>query len=317
MDWMACNHSLFVYVPAAVAILLPWALVSAQRAGRGIRPWWLTCRYLAWCGLLFSLVALFSGFLQAQHQNLLAPGQFLAPKGGLRLHQILGASSLLLGALTLKTLFRRREEHQGLGFLALFTGLAWVAVSLGAMWYGRQLGQPRVASEPLPVKAVQPTVPALLAAPGEAQVPTRALDYLSLVPMHEEPVRSALHGNRWIRVWANPAAVEAYRAGQRLPEGAFLVMNSQEDRWGRPGIEAGPLYSMEMKGGKAHFTYYWARVPEAKRGETGGADRAYWHGEDSHLGSCLTCHADGLAPKKDRSTWVVPRRPKPQAPSGN
>jgi hypothetical protein len=104
--------------------------------------------------------------------------------------------------------------------------------------------------------------------------------------------------------------VEAYRAGQRLPEGAFLVMSSQEDRWGRPGIDAGPLYSMEMKGGKVRLAYYWPRVPEAKRGETGGADRAYWHGEDSHLGSCLTCHADGLAPAKDRSTWVVPRKPK-------
>ncbi len=263
------------------------------------------------------MVALFSGFLQAKQQNFLAPGQFLAPKGSgvmalFRLHQILGLSSLVLGALTLKAVFRRREEHQGLGMLALCLGLLWSAATLAGLWYGHQLRQPAL-SEPAPLKVDPPVAAPRPAAPmpgGEAQVPVRALDYLSLVPMHSEPVRNALHGNRWIRVWASPGAEEAYRNGQKLPEGAFLVMNSLEDHWGRPGLEAGPLYALEMKGGKAHFTFYWPHVPEAKRGETAGAERAYWHGDDPNLASCLKCHLDGLAPKKDRSTWTVPRKPK-------
>jgi len=315
MDWMAHNHAIFVHVPVAVAILIPLALVSAQRAGRGIRPWWLTCRYLAWGGVLFTIAAVFSGFLEAKQLNFLAPGQFFAAKGTgtARIfwqHQVLGATSLGLGLLTLKAVFRRREEHQSLGFLTLFVGLLWVAASLGAAWNGSQLGRPQWAPEPPPVKAVDPRPVVAAPVDPEATAPLRALDYLSLVPMHAEPVRNPLHGNRWIRVWVTPGAEEAYRAGQKLPEGALLVMSSTEDRWGRPGMDAGPLYALEMKEGKPRFTFYWPRVPAAKRGETGGAERAYWRGEDSNLAGCLSCHLDGLAPKRDRSSWVVPKKPK-------
>lgn len=317
MDWIAHNHAIFAHVPVAVAILIPWALVSAQRAGRGIRPWWVTCRYLAWGGVLFSLGAVLSGGLQARHLNLLIPGQLLAPKGSgalalFRLHEVLGASSLVLGLLTLKAVFRRREEHQGLGFLPLVLGLFWSAASLGAGWYGVQVGRPPVPVAAAPVAAPVPPPPPSGVEP-EANAPLRALDYLSLVPMHTEPVRNPLHGNRWIRVWVTPGAEAAYRAGQRLPEGALLVMSSLEDRWGRPGVEVGPLYALEMKNAKAQFTFYWPRVPEAKRGETGGAERAYWRGEDPNLASCLNCHLDGLALKRDRSSWVVPKKPKADA----
>jgi hypothetical protein len=325
MDWMALKHSVFVHVPVAVAMLIPLALVAAQRAGRGIRPWWVTCRYLAWGGVLFSVAAILSGFLLAKKLNFLPPGLFLAPKGSgaaaiFRLHQGLGVSGLVLGLLTLQAAFRRREEHQGLGFLPLFLGLLWAAVSLGAGWYGGQLGQPPLPSEPALVKA-EPTPitpPPPVSAEAEGKAPSRALDYLSLTPMHAEPVRNPLHGNRWIRVWVTPGAEDAYRAGQKLPEGALLVMSSLEERWGRPGLDAGPLYAMEMKDGKPQFTFYWPRVPAAKRGETGGAERAYWRGEDPNLASCLSCHLDGLATKRNRSSWVVPKKPKVEGPtSGN
>ena len=318
MDWTASNHSFFVHVPVAVAVLLPFALISSQRAGRGIRPWWLTCRYLAWGGVLFSLVAVFSGLLQAKHLNLLAPGQFLAAKGTgvatiFRLHQLLGASSLVLGVFTLQAVSRRRADHQGLGFLGLLVGTLWAVAILAAGWYGGQLGKPQTAFAPAPVKVnpvpvphvVVPVVTPPSASGAEATAPFRALDYQSLVPMHVEPVRNPLHGNRWIRVWVSPGAETAYQTGQKLPEGSLLVMNSLEDRWGRPGLDVGPLYAMEMKDGKPHFTYYWPRVPVARRGETGGAERAYWRGEDANLASCLSCHLDGLALKRDRSSMVA------------
>jgi uncharacterized membrane protein len=321
MDWMAHNHSVFVHVPVAVAILIPLALLSAQRAGRGIRPWWVTCRYLAWGGVIFSVAALLSGLLLAKQLNFLAPGQFLAPKGSgdaaiFRLHQALGASSFVLGILTLKAVFRRREEHQGLGFLALFLGLLWATAMLGAGWYGGQLGQPSAPVAPVPVKLEVQTAPVVTVDP-EIKAPLRALDYLSLVPMHSEPVRNPLHGNRWIRVWASPGTEEAYRAGNKLPEGSLLVMSSAEDRWGRPGFDPGPLYALEMKDGKPRFSYYWPQVPVSKRGETGGAERVYWRGEDPSLAKCLNCHSNGLALKRDRSSWTVPKKPKVEVPPTN
>lgn len=312
MDWIAHNHLVFVHVPVAVAVFLPLALVSAQRAGRGIRPWWVTCRYLAWGGVLFSVVAVISGFLHAKELNLLAPGQILAPRGvgevaTFRLHQLLGALSLLLGALTLKAAFRRREEHQGLGFLALLMGLLWSAAILGASWYGHGLTRPVPRVEAAKVASQAPVVPP---ADPEAKAPLRALDYLSLVPMHTEPVRNPQHGNRWIRVWVSPGAEDAYRAGEKLPEGSLLVMSSVEDRWGRPGQESGPLYALETKQGQPRLTLYWPQVPVSRRGEVGGAARAYWRGEDANLASCKTCHSVGLAPRRDRSSWVVPRKPR-------
>ncbi len=147
-------------------------------------------------------------------------------------------------------------------------------------------------------------------------MPVRALDYLNLVPMEAEPVKSPPHGNRWIRVWANAKAEEAYRNGNPLPDGSLVVMSSVEDRWGRPGFDPGPLYALEMKpGGKPSLTFYWARVPEEHRNETLGQERAYWRGDDPHLKDCLACHGNGMAPAKDRSRWGIP---KPKAkPGGN
>jgi len=316
MDWIAHNHSVFVHVPVAVAVFIPLALISAQRAGRGIRPWWVTCRYLTWGGVLFSVVAVISGFLHSKELNLLAPGQFMAPRGVgeaavFRLHQLLGVSSLLLGGLTLKAVFRRREEHQGIGFLALMMGLLWASAILGTTWYGRKLTRP-LAPEPVPAKAESPVVPVQAADP-EAKAPLRALDYLSLVPMHSEAVRNPLHGNRWIRVWVTPGAEEAYRASQKLPEGSLLVMSTVEDRWGRPSQESGPLYALETKQGQPWFTFYWPQVPAGKRGEVGGATRVYWRGTDANLASCMACHSQGLALRRDRSSWVVPKKPKVDA----
>ncbi|MDP2874806.1 MAG: hypothetical protein Q8O00_01400 [Holophaga sp.] len=314
MDWTALNHVVFVHVPVAVAFLLPWALIAAQRSGRGMRPWWVTCRYLAWMGVLVSLIAAFSGLLLARRLNFLAPDQLLAQGGSgdaaiFRLHQIFAGSSLLMGIVTLKALFRRRADHQNIGFLGLLFGLIWAGTTLGAGYYGGKLRQPSEQLEP------PPAAPAIVEKPvSTTEMLPRMLDYLSLEPMHSEPVRNPLHGNRWIRVWVTSGAEEAYRKGEKLPDGSLLVMSSTEERWGRPGPDAGPLYAMEMKAGKPVFAYYWPRVPLAKRGETGGAERAYWQGEDSKLSSCMTCHLDGLVPTRDRSTWTVPRKPKVESP---
>lgn len=314
LDWSIFKHPVLVHVPVAVALLLPWALVAAQRPGRGIKPWWVTCRYLGWMGFLFSLAAVASGLLEARNQGLLSPGAWLAGAlSPLRFHQIAALASLLVGAVTLRLMFRRREEHQGLGILPLLTGFLWCASLLVAGWGGAQL---RSDGAPAPVP---PEPPARSAAPPAAEAdPLWVLDPASLEPLHPEPVKSAPHGNRWIRVWATPEAAAAYRAGGPLPEGGRVVMSTLEDRWGRPGFEAGPAYGLERQGGELRFSLHWSRVPEAKRAEVGGADRAVWTGDAPGLTACRTCHGEGFAPVRDRSTWGIPKpRPKTvETPAG-
>lgn len=316
LDWSIFKHPVLVHVPVAVALLLPWALVAAQRPGRGIKPWWVTCRYLGWMGFLFSLAAAASGLAEARVQDLLAPGAWLAPaeQSVLRVHQIAALASLVLGAFTLRLMFRRREEHLGLGFLPLLTGLLWCASLLGAAWFGARLREQARAPEP-PAPAASPAP-----APESAPVPETSwvLDPLALEPLHPEPVKSAPHGNRWIRVWATPEAAAAYRAGAPLPEGGRVVMSTLEDRWGRPGFEAGPSCGLERQGGELRFTLHWSRVPEAKRAEVGGAARALWTGDAPGLAACRACHGEGFAPARQRSTWGIPKpKPKPAETPAN
>jgi len=321
MEWITPRHSLFTHLPVAVAVLLPWALMAAQRPGRGIRPWWITCRYLSWAGVVGGVLAAFVGILQARAHGLLPQGGYLAPKGtGLALlfrqHELLGLGSLALGVLCLRSVFRKRQEYQGIGILSLFLGLLWSATSLMAIYRGDQLAFSKVA--PAPKVDAQPAPPPVqppVVVDPEAKVPLRALDYLSLEPMHVEPVKSLPHGNRWIRVWVNPEAAKAYRLGDPLPEGSLVVMSTLESRWNRPGAEQGPLYALEIKpGGKPALTFYWSKVPEGRRSETHGADRAYWRGDAPELQSCLGCHAQGAVPMKNRSHWVAsfPSRVKTQ-----
>lgn len=306
LDWLIFKHPVLVHVPVAMAVLLPWALVAAQRPGRGIKPWWVTCRYLAWMGFLFSLASAVTGLMEARAQGLLAPGAWLASAlSPLRLHQIAALASLILGGLTLRLMFRRREEHQGLGLLPLSTGLLWCASLLAAGWHGARLRMD--APPPQTAPATQAPAAPVAAKPDLAWV----LDPAALEPLHPEPRRSGPHGNRWIRVWATPEAAAAYRAGAPLPEGGRVVMNTLEDRWGRPGFEAGPSYGLERQGGELRFTLHWSRVPEAKRTEVGGADRAVWTGDTPGLAACRACHGGGFAPARDRSTWGIPK-PKPK-----
>lgn len=309
MDWIALKHALLSHLPVATGLLLPWALLAAQRPGRGIRPWWTVARYLGGAGCLGLLAAFLSGFAAARLRGLIPSHRFLPlPAMGsgvdalLFRHAVLGGASLLLAGGALWAMTRFRKDHQSLGLLALTLGLAWSAVLLltGESGYRLAHGQSRVV---IPVSA-----PAVVRTPQaepdpEAKAPLRALDYAALEPIHPEPLKSLAHGGRWIRAWANPEAAAAYRSGQSLPPGAFVVLSSVEDRWGRPGPEGGPLYALEMKASGPALTFYWPRIPVDRRREFGGDSRAYWRGNDTHLDACRACHAAGMADPSKRSRW--------------
>ncbi|MBP1771184.1 MAG: hypothetical protein H6P99_347 [Holophagaceae bacterium] len=312
MDWIALKHALLSHLPVASGLLLPWALIAAQRPGRGIRPWWTVSRYLGWTGLLGTLGAVVSGFASGRLLNLIPDHRLLplpasghGPDAVLFRHALLGGASLLLAIAALWAMNRPRKDHQGLGFLTLVVGLAWSALLLLAGEGGYRLAHANRV--PLPPPVAVPASPAQTAPPvaadPEANAPLRALDHAALEPIHSEPVKSPAHGGRWIRAWASPTAAAAYRAGQPLPQGALVVLSSTEDRWGRPGADVGPLYALEMKPLGPSLTFYWARIPMEQRREFGGESRAYWRGDDAHLASCRSCHANGMADPAQRSRW--------------
>ncbi|MCE1205461.1 MAG: hypothetical protein LWW79_12755 [Holophagaceae bacterium] len=313
MDWIALKHALLSHLPVATGLLLPWALIASQRPGRGIRPWWTVARYLGWAGLLGTLCAFVSGFATGRFLALIPPHRLLpalphgpGPEALLIRHALWGLGSLVVGVGATWAMNRSRKDHESLGFLALLLGLTWCAALLVVGEGGYRLAHGSTRAVAPMTAAVALPAPRPDADP-EGHLPIRALDYGSLEAIHPEPVKSPAHGGRWIRAWVSPDAAPAYRAGQPLPPGALVVLSSTEDRWGRPGVEAGPLFALEMTASGPSLTLYWARIPMDRRPDFGGESRVYWRGQDVHLEACRTCHAEGIADPAQRSRWRAKR----------
>lgn len=326
MEWIALKHALLSHLPVATGLLLAWPLLAAQRAGRGIRPWWTVARFLGWAGILGTLSSVVSGFASGRFLALIPPHRILppwsmgsGPEALLIRHAALGSLSLLLGLAAVWAMNRHRKDHQSIGALALALGLAWSVVLLVAGENGYRLSHThvRVASPAVaPALTAAATASKASADPAaqvraevdpEAKLPLRALDFAALEAIHPEPVKSPAHGGRWIRAWASPEAAAAYRAGEPLPKGALVVLSSVEDRWGRPSPEVGPLYALDMKAGGPSLAFYWARIPMEERRKFGGDSRSYWRGSDPHLEACQACHAGGMADPRQRSRWRARR----------
>ncbi len=316
MEWIALKHALLSHLPVATGLLLPWALLVAQRPGRGNRPWWTVARYLGWAGILGTLCSFVSGYASGRllalvplHRTLPQWATGAGTEALFFRHAVLGCAALLLGLGAVWAMNRPRKDHQSLGLLALGLGLAWSAVLLVTGEGGYRLAHQHVRAVN-PVMAPAPPAVAKTEPDPEARLPVRALDFASLEVIHPDPVKSPAHGGRWVRAWSSPEAAAAYRSGQALPQGALVVLSTVEDRWGRPGPEGGPLYALEMKAKGPSLTFYWSRVPMKLRPEFGGDSRAYWRGEDPHLEACRSCHAAGMADPAQRSRW----RPKRVVP---
>jgi hypothetical protein len=206
----------------------------------------------------------------------------------MRRHQLAALGALAAGLLTLWSLHRDRREHDGIGKTALTAGLLWALASGAAGFYGGRMvwtAPPAAASAPAAAEA--PADP-------EADLPVRYLDYGSLEPFQRAYVRGAAHGMKWERTWISASGLDAFKQGRPLPPGAFAVLTTVEDAWGRPGADPGPLYAYEiLASGKPSFVLYWGKVPAARQKDFGGADSAYWRKDAPQLKSCLQCHAGG------------------------
>jgi len=308
LELLAREHPAFVHVPLGLVIALPLAMLLSFRP-RHPHAWKITSFYIAVIACLGSLLALFSGLLWGRQISLIAPGGFMPHVATskqvlqrmLQLHELAALVGVVLGALCTFLIWRslredrvapdvnpqhRRAIDRGVGIPALAVALLWV-VSWGIS--GKLGGILVFGNEETNRAAAE--ADAAKRADIEAELPIRALDYASLEPATDTPVRSVQHSNRWVRVWVTASGIDAYKAGKQLPPGAYAVMSTYEDMKGKPGFEPGPLYFRETKSdGTPYVAFYWPRVPEAKRSETGGEDAVYLRSPDPKVQACMDCH---------------------------
>ncbi len=310
LDLIATEHPAFVHVPLGMVIALPFAMAFSFKA-KHPHPWKLASFFIAGLAFMGCMVALISGLLWGRQISLIPPGGFFPVVASqkqvlqkmLQLHEIAALVGVVIGLLCLILLWRslrqdrdarhnvptlrRRLSDRGVGLAPMLFSLLWLASwgfcgKLGGiMVFGNEETNKAAAAAD---QAKKNDV--------EADLPIRALDYASLEPVQAAPMKSKAHGNRWVRIWVTASGIADYKAGKPLPAGTYAVLSTMEDAHGKPGQELGPLYMREtLADGRVSFAFYWPRVPEASRTQTGGEDSAYWRSPSEKLQACAVCHA--------------------------
>lgn len=310
LDLIATEHPAFVHVPLGMVIALPFAMAFSFKA-KHPHPWKLASFFLAGLAFMGAVVALVSGLFWGRQISLIPPGGYFPVVASekqvlqkmLQLHEIAAIVGAIIGFVCLALLWRtlrqdedahhaaptlrRRLADRGVGLAPLMVSLLWLAFwgfcgKLGGiMVFGNEATNKAAAAAD---QAKRNDV--------EADLPIRALDYASLEPAQMIPMKSKAHGNRWARIWVTASGIDDYKAGKPLPAGAYAVLSTVDDAKGKPGQEPGPLYMRETQAdGHQSFVFYWPRVPETSRAQTGGEDFAYWRSPSEKLQSCAVCHA--------------------------
>jgi phosphate/sulfate permease len=318
IDFIAREHPAFVHIPLGLVAVLPVAMLASfyPKHGRILAG---TSFFIAVIGWLGSTAALVSGLIWGRQINLIGPSAYLplvvndrqVLQKILQIHVLAAVAGFIIGGICVLLLWRiwrhdlrtasdgpehrhhpgRRFWERGVGAPALLVGFLW----LGCWGFSGKLGGIMVFGNEETNRAAAEADRAKRN-DVEADLPIRALDYASLEPAESAPARSKAHGDRWRRVWVSASGIDAYKAGNPLPPGAYAVMSTFTDTKGKPSTEPGPLYMKETKAdGTTAFTFYWARVPEALQKEFGNQDSAYWRSPDPKLATCLGCHEKGAA----------------------
>ncbi len=310
LDLFAREHPAFVHVPLGLVIALPFAMAISFKA-KHPHPWKLASFFVSGLALMGAVVALASGLYWGRQISLIPAGGYFPAVASqkqvlqrmLQLHEIAALVGVVFGAICLALLWRtlrqdedvhhaaptlrRRLSDRGVGFAPMFFSLLWLASwgfcgKLGGiMVFGNEETNKAAAAAELAKKN-----------DAEADLPIRALDYASLEPALAAPMKSKAHGNHWARIWVTASGIDAYKAGKPLPAGAYAVLSTVDDSHGKPGQEPGPLYMREtLADGRVSFAFYWPRVPESSRAQTGGEEFVYWRSPSEKLQACAVCHA--------------------------
>ena len=285
------EHPALVHVPLGLVVCLPIMMVAAFRS-RYPQTWRRMAFRVGLLALSLSVLTLISGFYWARMLSLIPAGAWLpqvaaqgqALQRTLRAHELSALAGYGIGVACLLLLRKsyHAPEQQGWTAVCLVATLAWA----GTWGYVGRLGGIMVFGNAETNQAAAGAITARKDA-AEAELPIRALDFASLEPAQPTAFHSRGHGGRLARTWVTASGIDAFQAGKPLPTGAYAVMSTLQDAQGTPG----PLYMREVKGdGSQAFAFYWPRVPESARAETGGEDYIYSRSPDKGVASCAGCH---------------------------
>ncbi len=171
------------------------------------------------------------------------------------------------------------------------------------------------APKPAPAPAGEaPATP--VSAPGEVPDAVQSAswsDWKSYTNVSPGPWISKTHGKRFVEIYVNDVALEAYKtAGAKLPVGSIVVKPSWENEDGTPGAD-GPLFVMEkMSEGYApesddwFYAFQWESPPEKWAAKLG--TNVDWRSPSEKVEYCSDCHdvidrGLGMPPKERTVDW--------------
>lgn len=150
-------------------------------------------------------------------------------------------------------------------------------------------------------------------APAETAGPAAWEDWKSWTNVSPGPWISKQHGARFVEIYVNDIALEAYKTpGAEMPVGSIVVKPSWEAEDGVPGKD-GPLFVMEkMEEGFSpdhddwFYAFQWAEPPEKWAAKIG--NDVDWRTPNARLEYCTDCHdvldrGLGMPPKERTDFW--------------
>ncbi len=140
-------------------------------------------------------------------------------------------------------------------------------------------------------------------------------DYKTYTKMNKTPYLARTHGNRFVDVYVNDIALEAYKdtdEEKAFPVGSILVKPSWETKGGEATDKPGPTFVMVKKepgfdpdNEDWWYAIHWENVPDNWRARVGGS-QVYWRSPSKKAAYCGGCHENfdrgvGLVPEEQRT----------------
>ncbi len=286
--WLGPLHPPMTHFPIVCSILavLAFGLGSWKKA-----PWLLKSAGALWVLTFLSAIAsVLLGHLFAHHLGMTLDWSILPPpqamKGQLRFHAILGSLATIFSIATLVGALQQVKGKSWPTALQLVLGLA-VAVLFGVT--GHEGGEMVYGPD-----EEATSVSAASTAPGDLF--SLIQDYRqTMAKMNARPWNSRTHGHRWVNTYVSKEAVTAYKNSDDIPEGAWVVKESFEDRGGKASETPGPLYVMHKgKVSDSPETGGWQYALRWDKPVPGNPENIQmpvtWLPGDGHLNSCVRCH---------------------------